>query len=209
MPTTRFAAQGDPNRLPVDAASARGQTTRQGRGSPSFDIGCAPTPLPPGRSCRYQAHAKGADPTDPATLAGMTPGQDPSGPALLRFPAGFVWGAATAAHQIEGGNTNNDWWAWEHDPKSGCVEPSGDACDSFHRWPEDVDVVAELGLGAYRFSLEWSRIEPAEGEWSAGSPRPLSPDVRAMPGTRYRAGGDVPSLRHSAMARRTRRVGGI
>ena len=82
------------------------------------------------------------------------------------FPAGFTWGVATAAHQIEGGNVNNDWWAWEHDPASGTVEPSGDACDSFHRWREDVQLVADMGLGAYRFSLEWSRIEPAEGEFS-------------------------------------------
>ena len=73
---------------------------------------------------------------------------------------------ATAAHQIEGGNVNNDWWDWEHNPDSGTVAPSGDACDSFHRWREDVDLVAELGLAAYRFSLEWSRIEPAEGEFS-------------------------------------------
>jgi beta-glucosidase len=85
---------------------------------------------------------------------------------MLEFPEGFLWGTATAAHQIEGGNFNNDWWDWEHNPDSGCVEPSGDACDSFHRWREDVDLVADLGLGAYRFSLEWSRIEPAEGEWS-------------------------------------------
>jgi len=84
----------------------------------------------------------------------------------LVFPAGFVWGVATAAHQIEGGNVNNDWWAWEHDPASGTVEPSGDACDSFHRWREDIDLVADMGLGAYRFSLEWSRIEPEEGEFS-------------------------------------------
>ena len=85
------------------------------------------------------------------------------------FPEGFLWGAATAAHQIEGGNVNNDWWDWEHQPGSGCVEPSGDACDSFHRWREDVDLVADLGLGAYRFSLEWSRIEPEEGEWSVAA----------------------------------------
>jgi len=84
----------------------------------------------------------------------------------LTFPEKFTWGVATAAHQIEGANVNNDWWAWEHNPGSGCVESSGDACDSLHRWPEDVDLVADLGLGAYRFSLEWSRIEPAEGEWS-------------------------------------------
>jgi len=82
------------------------------------------------------------------------------------FPAGFRWGTATAAHQIEGGNTNNDWWAWEHNPASGCKESSGDACDSWHRWPEDVALLQELGFTDYRFSLEWSRIEPADGELS-------------------------------------------
>jgi beta-glucosidase len=94
------------------------------------------------------------------------PAPDSAGRAPLTFPPDFLWGTATAAHQIEGGNTNSDWWDFEHDPASGCVESSGDACDSWHRWPEDVDLVAQLGLGAYRFSLEWSRIEPAEGEWS-------------------------------------------
>jgi beta-glucosidase len=82
------------------------------------------------------------------------------------FPEGFLWGAATAAHQIEGGNVNNDSWVREHDPNSGFSESSGDACDSLHRWPEDVELIAAMGLGAYRFSLEWSRIEPAEGEFS-------------------------------------------
>lgn len=82
------------------------------------------------------------------------------------FPDGFVWGTATAAHQIEGGNVNNDWWEFEHDPASGCAEPSGDACDSFNRYPDDIGRVADLGFGAYRFSLEWSRIEPEEGEFS-------------------------------------------
>ena len=84
----------------------------------------------------------------------------------ITFPDSFLWGTATAAHQIEGGNVNNDWWEFEHDPTSGCVEPSGDACDSFHRYPEDVALVAELGFSFYRFSLEWSRIEPEEGEFS-------------------------------------------
>jgi beta-glucosidase len=85
------------------------------------------------------------------------------------FPDGFLWGTATAAHQIEGGNVNNDWWDWEHFPGSGCAESSGDACDSLHRWPDDVELVAAMGLGAYRFSLEWSRIEPAEGEFSVSA----------------------------------------
>ena len=84
----------------------------------------------------------------------------------IDFPDGFLWGTATAAHQVEGGNVNNDWWAFEHDPSSPCLESSGDACDSWHRWPEDLDLLASLGFGAYRFSVEWSRIEPAEGEWS-------------------------------------------
>lgn len=82
------------------------------------------------------------------------------------FPPEFTWGTATAAHQIEGGNSNNDWWAFEHTPGSGCTEPSGDCCDSWNRWEEDADLVAALGLDNYRFSVEWSRIEPAEGEFS-------------------------------------------
>jgi beta-glucosidase len=96
----------------------------------------------------------------------MTTARDTAHEERLDFPEGFTWGVATAAHQIEGGNVNNDWWAWEHDPDSGTVASSGDACDSFHRWREDVDLVGDLGLTAYRFSLEWSRIEPAEGEFS-------------------------------------------
>jgi beta-glucosidase len=85
------------------------------------------------------------------------------------FPEGFLWGVATAAHQIEGGNFNNDSWELEHDPASGYAESSGDACDSWHRWPEDIDLISAMGLGAYRFSLEWSRIEPAEGEFSVAA----------------------------------------
>ena len=84
----------------------------------------------------------------------------------ITFPEPFLWGTATAAHQIEGGNVNNDWWAMEHDPSSGCRDVSGDACDSFNRYEEDIALIADLGLGAYRFSLEWSRIEPEEGEFS-------------------------------------------
>jgi beta-glucosidase len=86
--------------------------------------------------------------------------------ASIGFPNGFLWGAATAAHQVEGGNVNNDWWVFEHQSGSGCAESSGDACDSWNRWAEDLALVASLGLNTYRFSLEWSRIEPAEGEWS-------------------------------------------
>jgi beta-glucosidase len=83
------------------------------------------------------------------------------------FPRGFLWGASTSAHQIEGNNVGSDLWAVENRPDSPMPEPSGDASDSLHRWPEDLDVVAELGLTAYRFSVEWARIEPARGRFSA------------------------------------------
>ena len=81
-------------------------------------------------------------------------------------PEGWVWGTATAAHQVEGGNVNTDWWEFEHDPDSAAVESSGDACDSWHRWREDIELVKGLGLDSYRFSIEWARIEPAPGEYS-------------------------------------------
>ncbi len=83
-----------------------------------------------------------------------------------RWPESFIWGTATAAHQVEGGNWNSDWWAWEHNPLSPCTEPSGDACDHYHRYESDVELIAELGFNAYRFSIEWARIEPEEGEFS-------------------------------------------
>ena len=82
------------------------------------------------------------------------------------FPDGFLFGASISAHQTEGGNTNSDWWWWEHKDGSPCLEPSGDACDFYHRYAEDIAIVAGLGLNAFRFSIEWARIEPAEGEFS-------------------------------------------
>jgi beta-glucosidase len=82
------------------------------------------------------------------------------------WPDHFIWGTATSAHQVEGSNYNSDWWVWEHDAKSPCREPSGDACDHYHRYRDDVELLARLGFNAYRFSIEWARIEPEEGEFS-------------------------------------------
>ncbi len=82
------------------------------------------------------------------------------------FPDGFLWGAATAGHQVEGNNVNSDIWLLEHVQPTIFMESSGDACDSLNRWNEDLDIVRDLGLNTYRFSLEWSRIEPAQGEFS-------------------------------------------
>lgn len=81
-------------------------------------------------------------------------------------PDGFLWGAATAAHQIEGGNVYSSNWYLEHQPDSTVKEVSGDACDSYHRYGEDIALLAAAGLTAYRFSLEWARIEPEKGEIS-------------------------------------------
>lgn len=73
---------------------------------------------------------------------------------------------ATAAHQVEGSNVYNDNWVLEHVPGTPYSEPSGDACDHYHRYRQDIALLAEQGFTLYRFSLEWSRIEPEEGEFS-------------------------------------------
>ena len=83
---------------------------------------------------------------------------------MTAFPHGFLWGAATAGHQIEGNNVNSDWWAREQLMPG--MELSGDACDSYHRYREDIDLLADAGLTSYRFSFEWSRIEPVRGHFS-------------------------------------------
>ncbi len=84
----------------------------------------------------------------------------------MTFPENFLWGAATAAHQVEGGNVNSDFWALEHEPGSMFAEPSGDACDHYRLFRQDIALLAELGLDAYRFSVEWARVEPAPGRYS-------------------------------------------
>ncbi len=87
--------------------------------------------------------------------------------AVLRFPDDFLWGTATSSHQVEGNNANNDWWEWEKVPghiKDG--SRSGLACDWWNRAEEDFDLAREMGQNAHRLSVEWSRIEPKEGEWS-------------------------------------------
>ena len=77
----------------------------------------------------------------------------------------FLMGAATAAHQVEGNNIYSDCWAMEHTKHSDYAEPSGDAVDHYHRYEEDIALLAGAGLNAYRFSIEWARIEPQEGKF--------------------------------------------
>ena len=82
-----------------------------------------------------------------------------------KFPQGFMVGASTAAHQVEGNNVHSDYWLQENVEHSQFVEPSGKAVDHYHRYEEDIRLMAEAGLNAYRFSIEWARIEPKQGEF--------------------------------------------
>ena len=80
------------------------------------------------------------------------------------FPKGFMWGVATASHQIEGGNTNN--WS-EFEPRSKSQQLSGLACDHWNKRTEDIELISALGVSHYRFSIEWSRLVPEQGRWDA------------------------------------------
>jgi len=124
---------------------------------------------------------------------------------MSAFPDGFLWGASTAAHQVEGNNVNTDWWMREHAPGTDLAEPSGDAADSLHRYPEDIALLASLGLNAYRFSIEWARIEPEEGFFS----RALLAHYRRMIDTTLEAGlTPVVTLHHFTNPRWFAQAGG-
>ncbi len=87
----------------------------------------------------------------------------------MRDEAVFLKGVATAAHQVEGNNTNSDCWAMEHMKNTSFAEPSGQAVDHYHRFREDIGLLKQAGLNAYRFSLEWARIEPERGSYDGGA----------------------------------------
>ena len=84
--------------------------------------------------------------------------------SMIEFPRSFLWGTSSSAHQVEGNNTNNQWWQWEE--QRGDLEKSGIACDHYNRWKEDFDLMADLGYEAHRLSVEWSRIEPSKRHFS-------------------------------------------
>jgi len=86
--------------------------------------------------------------------------------ATMHFPPGFRWGTATAAHQVEGNNTNNDWYAWEQGEGHIAGGQKSDlACDWWNNAEADLERAAAMGQNAHRMSVEWSRIEPNEGKW--------------------------------------------
>ncbi|MFZ0216136.1 MAG: family 1 glycosylhydrolase [Candidatus Dormiibacterota bacterium] len=83
------------------------------------------------------------------------------------FPAGFLWGCATAAHQVEGGNFQNDWWRFEEQGGIVTGDSSGVAIDHWHRFRDDFRLLHELRNNAHRLSIEWSRVEPEPGRFDA------------------------------------------
>jgi beta-glucosidase len=82
--------------------------------------------------------------------------------AAFDFPTGFLWGAATSSHQVEGDNRWNDWWEYEQSGR--LPHRSGAACRHYELFEQDFDLARRLGHNAHRLSIEWSRIEPREGE---------------------------------------------
>lgn len=95
---------------------------------------------------------------------------DQNHPGLVKFPNGFLFGSATSAHQIEGGNFNSDWYAWE---KEGGHITNNDtsevSADSWNKWREDIELLKQTNQNAYRFSIEWAKIEPEEGKFDQGA----------------------------------------
>ena len=90
-----------------------------------------------------------------------------------KFPPGFVWGVATSAYQIEGaanedGRGKSIWDTFSHTPGNTFQGHTGDvACDHYHRYPQDIELIAGLGVDAYRFSIAWPRVQPAgKGAWN-------------------------------------------
>ena len=119
------------------------------------------------------------------------------------FPQGFLWGAATSSHQIEGDNQTNDWWEWE---KRGLTpDHSGKACESYLRFEEDFDLAKSMHHNAHRFSLEWSRLEPEEGRWNHEAIEHYRKIVRAL---KDRGLEPVVTLNHFTLPRWVAHQGG-
>ena len=100
--------------------------------------------------------------------------------ATFHFPKGFMWGTATASHQVEGGNTNNNWYKWEQDGHT--AGKSGQACDWWGgQWKEDFDLAADAGQNAHRMSVEWSRIQPTPDKWDEEALERYRAMLRGLP----------------------------
>lgn len=102
---------------------------------------------------------------------------------MLEFPAGFLWGVSTSAHQFEGQSTFNQWSAWERLGRIRSGDVNRDACDWWRESRRDLQLCRELGLNAIRISVDWGRIEPRFGQWDRGTVhryRALIQEIRGM-----------------------------
>lgn len=97
---------------------------------------------------------------------------------MCGFPDGFLWGAATSSHQVEGDNRWNDWWEYEQAGRMPFL--SNQACRHYELYEQDFDLAASWGHNAHRFSLEWSRIQPEEDEWSSDAIEHYRDVIRAL-----------------------------
>ncbi len=96
---------------------------------------------------------------------------------MFKFPHNFLWGAATSSYQVEGNNVNADWWPWE---KKAGKEQSAQACRHYEMYEQDFDLAKSLDHNTHRLSIEWSRIEPKEGEFSQEELKHYIDVVRAL-----------------------------
>lgn len=129
-----------------------------------------------------------------------------SSPSPPTFPCGFLWGTATSAHQVEGGNTNNDWWAFEQQPgriRGG--DRSGLACDWWRNAEADFDRMVALHQNAHRMSLEWSRLEPEPGRYDD---RAIARYRAMLSGLRARGIEPMLTLQHFTLPLWAARAGG-
>ena len=111
--------------------------------------------------------------------------------STVRFPRGFLWGASTSSHQVEGDNCWNDWWEYEQSGR--LPHASGKACRHYQLFERDFDLARSWGHNAHRFSIEWSRVEPSEGGWNEESLRHYA---KVIAGLRQRGLEPVVTLHH-------------
>jgi len=131
---------------------------------PTLSVTEAPAPEQAITGIEPLAQPQPLKPLETKRPTGVAPAKRPMPEATFHFPADFKWGVATAAHQVEGNNVHNDWWAWEQTDghiKQG--HTSGRACNWWENAEADLDRAASMGLNALRLSVEWSRIEPRPG----------------------------------------------
>lgn len=122
---------------------------------------------------------------------------------MMKFPQGFLWGAATSAHQVEGNNVNNDWW--EAEENGSLPEASGQACRHYQLYGQDFNLAKELNHNCHRLSIEWSRVEPQAGEFLDAEINHYAQVLRAL---RERNLEPIVTLHHFTNPRWFSRLGG-